>query len=104
MENIIVQQMVKMQGEIVGKIWEDGLGNIGEMAEALFRIVKENTCELLRTILEATDTIIAEEAKAERKADGLKVKERNVKRSLQTSLGHRKPEKGGRDADHLVDL
>ena len=86
MENIIAQQLVKMQGEILEKIQEEGLGNIGETAEALFQIVKENTRELLRAILEATDAAIAE-AKAERKADGLRVKERNVKRSLQTSLG-----------------
>ena len=87
MENIIAQQLVKMQGEILGKIREDGLGNIGETAERLFQIVKENTCELLRVILEATDTVIAKEAKAARKADGLRIKERNVKRRLQTSLG-----------------
>lgn len=86
MENIIAQQLVKMQEEILEKIQKDGLGNIGETAEALFQIVKENTRELLRAILEATDAAIAE-AKAERKADGLRVKERNVKRSLQTSLG-----------------
>ena len=86
MENIIAQQVVKMQEEILEKIQKDGLGNIGETAEALFQIVKENTRELLRAILEATDVAIAE-AKAERKADGLRVKERNVKRSLQTSLG-----------------
>ena len=86
MENIIAQQLVKMQGEILGKIREDGLGDIGQTAEGLFRIVKENTCELLQAMLEATDTAIAE-AKAMRKADGLKVKARNVKRSLQTSLG-----------------
>ena len=86
MEDIIAQQLVKMQGEILGKIREDGLGNIGETAEGLFQVVKENTCELLRVILEATDTAIAE-AKAMRKEDGLKVKERGVKRSLQTSLG-----------------
>ena len=81
MENIIAHQLVKMQGEILEKIQKDGLGNIGETAEALFQIVKENTRELLRAILEATDAAIAEEA------DGLRVKERNVKRRLQTSLG-----------------
>ena len=90
MENIIAQQLVKMQAEILGKIREDGLENIGETAEGLFRIVKENTCELLRVILETTDTAIAE-AKGMRKADRLKVKERGVKRGLkrglQTSLG-----------------
>lgn len=86
MGNIIAQQLVKMQGEILDRIQEDGLGSIGETAEALFQIVKESTCELLRVILEATDTAIAE-AKAERKTSGLRVKERNVKRSLETSLG-----------------
>jgi len=86
MKNIIAQQLVKMQGEILEKIQEKGLGNIGETAETLLQIVKGNTCELLRVILEATDAAIAE-AKAERKTSGLRVKERNVKRSLQTSLG-----------------
>lgn len=86
MENIIAQQLVKMQGEILEKIQEEGLGNIGETAEALFQMVKESTRELLQVILEATDAAIAE-AKAERKASGLRVKERNVKRSLETSLG-----------------
>ena len=86
MKNIIAQQLVKMQGEILDKIQEGGLRNIGETAETLFQIVKGSTCELLRVILEATDTAIAE-AKAERKASGLKVKERGVTRSLQTSLG-----------------
>lgn len=87
MENIIAQQLVKMQGEILDKIQEVGLQNISEIAEGLFLVAKENTCEILRVILEATDRIIAEEAKAVRKEDGLKVKERGVKRSLQTSLG-----------------
>ena len=86
MEKIIAQQLVKMQGKILGKIRENGLRDIGQTAEALFRVVKAETCELLQAILEATDKEIAN-AKAERKASGLRVKERNVKRRLQTSLG-----------------
>ena len=86
MENIIAQQLVKMQGEILGRIRENGLQDIGQTAEALFRVVKTETGELLQAILEATDKEIAN-AKAERKASGLRVKERNVKRRLQTSLG-----------------
>ena len=86
MENIIAQQLVKMQGEILRKIRENGLQDIGQTAEELFRVVKTGTCELLQAILEATDKEIAN-AKAERKASGLRVKERNVKRRLQTSLG-----------------
>ena len=87
MENIIARQLVKMQGEILDKIQGVGLQNISEIAEELFLVAKENTCEILRVILEATDRFIAEEAKAVRKEDGLKIKERGVKRSLQTSLG-----------------
>ena len=51
MENIIAQQLVKMQGEILGKIRENGLQEIGQTAEALFRVVKTETCELLQAIL-----------------------------------------------------
>ena len=86
MENIIAQQLVKMQGEILKRIRENGLQSIGETAEALLQVVKNGTCELLRVILEAADNEIAN-AKAERKASGLRVKERGVKRRLQTSLG-----------------
>ena len=86
MKDIIAQQLVKMQGEILVKIRESGLQDIGQTAEALFRVVKTETCELLQAILEATDKEIAN-AKAERKTSGLRVKERNVKRRLQTSLG-----------------
>ena len=86
MENIIAQVLAKMQGEILNTIREDGLQNIGETAEALLKVLKENTCELLKMILEQTDTAIAE-ARRERKASGLKVKERGVKRRIQLSLG-----------------
>ena len=86
MENIIAQQLVKMQGRILEKIQEEGLENIGQTAETLFQTLKEGTCELLTAILEATDVEIAK-ATRERKADGLRVKERNVSRRLVTSLG-----------------
>ena len=86
MENIIAQQMVKMQGKILGKIQEEGLENIGQTAEALFQTLKEGTCELLQAILEATDSEIAKATK-ERKQDGLRIKQRNVVRRLVTSVG-----------------
>ena len=71
MENIIAQQLVKMQEKILGKIQEDGLENIGQTAEALYETLKEGTCELLQAILEATDAEIAK-ATRERKQDGLR--------------------------------
>lgn len=86
MENIIAQQLVKMQGKILEKIQEEGLENIGQTAEALFEMLKEGTCELLQAILEAADAEIAKAA-GERKQDGLRIKERNVVRQLVTSLG-----------------
>ena len=86
MENIIAQQLVKMQGEILKKIQENGLENIGQTAEDIFQTLKEWACALLGVILEATDAEIARATK-ERKQDGLKVKERNVIRQLVTSLG-----------------
>ena len=36
MENIIAQKLVKMQEEILKKIREDGLRDIGSTSEALF--------------------------------------------------------------------
>lgn len=86
MENIIAHQLVKLQEKVLEEIRENGLQDIGQTAETLFRIVRTQTCELLRVIIEATDEAIAN-AKAERKANGLKVKERRVKRRVQTSLG-----------------
>ena len=86
MENIIARQLVKMQGKILGKIQEDGLGDIGQTAEELFETLKEGTCELLQAILEATDAEIAKAA-GERKQDGLRIKERNVARRVVMSVG-----------------
>ena len=86
MENIIAQQLLNLQGKIRDIIQEKGLQDIGETAEELFHAMKTETCELIRAILEETDKEIAR-AKAERKVSGLKVKERNVKRRLHTSLG-----------------
>ena len=86
MENIIAQILVKLQEKVMIKIHDRGLNDIGTVAEELLEILKGGACELLSGILEETDREIAE-SKAMRKADGLKVKERNVSRRLLTSLG-----------------
>lgn len=86
MENIIAQLLVEMQAEILRKIKEGGLYNIGETAEILFATLCKYACELLQAILEETDAQIAR-ARAERKVSGLKVKQRNVRRVLTTSIG-----------------
>ena len=69
MENIIAQQLVKMQGKILGKIRESGLQDIGQTAEALFRVVKAETCELLQAgacaaIVKARHSIIETDGNA----------------------------------------
>ena len=86
MENVIAQQLVKMQEEIWEKIRENGLSDIEAATEALHETIGKSTCELMQAILEAADAQIAE-ARAERKSSGLKVKERGVVRHLSTLLG-----------------
>ena len=86
MNNIIAQILVRMQEGIIKKIHEKGLADIGAVAEEILGVLKAGSCELLSGILEATDQEIAG-CRAMRKADGLKVKERNVGRTLLTTLG-----------------
>lgn len=86
MENIIAQILVKMQEGIIKKIHDKGLADIGAVAEDILGVLRDGACELLSGILEATDQEIAG-CRAMRRADGLKVKERNVSRTLLTALG-----------------
>lgn len=86
MENIIAQKLTEMQGKILQMIGEKGLGNIGALAEEMLDVLKSGTCEMLSGILEATDQSIVD-ARAMRKADGLKIKEKNVSRNLLISIG-----------------
>ena len=86
MEKIIAQILVRMQEGIIKKIHDKGLTDIGAVAEEILGVLKAGTCELLSGILEATDQEIAG-CRAMRKADGLKAKQRNVRRTLLTALG-----------------
>lgn len=86
MENIIAQVLVEVQGEIVKTIKDVGLWDIGETAETLLGILKEGTCKLVTGLIESTDQEIAQ-SRAIRKKDGLKVRERNVSRTVLTPLG-----------------
>ena len=58
MENSIAQQLVKMQVKILEKIQEEGLGNIGETAEAL-REPALRTVEEIQNVLEKTPPELA---------------------------------------------
>ena len=86
MENIIAQQLIKMQDAIVKLITEKGLTNISAIAEELFEILKAGGCDLLVSMVEEVDRYITDNGRT-RKADGLKIKAKNVPRTILTSLG-----------------
>ena len=86
MENIIAQILSKTQERIKKIIYERGLNDIGAVSEELLDILKNGVCELLSGILEETDREIAE-SRVMRKADGLKVKERGVSRTVLLPVG-----------------
>jgi len=86
MENIIMQVLAKTQEAVMKKIHDRGLSDIGAVSEELLGILKNGVCELLSGILEETDREIAD-SRAMRKADGLKVKERGVERTVVLPVG-----------------
>ena len=86
MENIIMQVVAKTQEAVMKKIHDRGLSDIGAVSEELLGILKNGVCELLSGILEETDREIAD-SRAMRKADGLKVKERGVERTVVLPVG-----------------
>ena len=86
METIIAQVVPKMIEEISKKILEDGIFDIGATAESLLEVLKGATLDILSLVIEEMDAAILD-AKQERKLDGITVKQRNVPRTLVTSLG-----------------
>ncbi len=86
MENIITQIAVKVVEDILKNIAEKGISNIGETAEALMEVLKKGALELLSGAIKEADKAILT-AKQDRKADGITVKQRNIPRTVITSLG-----------------
>ena len=86
MKNIITQITVKMIEEILKTIENNGISEIGQTAEAILSVLKENTLEMLSAIIEEADSAILK-AKKERRNDGITVKQRNVPRTVSTFLG-----------------
>ena len=87
METIITQVAEKVVEDILINIYENGISSIGETAESLMSVLKEGTLELLSAAVSEVDKAVLS-AKKERKIDGITVKQRNVPRTVVTSLGN----------------
>ena len=86
METIITQVTVNLVEEILKSIEKNGISDIGKTAESLLSVLKGGALELLSAVIEETDSAVLN-AKKERKIDGITIKQRNVPRTVLTSLG-----------------
>ena len=89
METIITQITASLVEGILKTIEKNGISDIGETAESLLSVLKGGALELLSAVIEETDSAILN-AKKDRKTDGITVKQRNVPRTVITSLGELK--------------
>ena len=86
MNTIIQQILIKAAEKYIKYFEENGIIEISLMAEDFNNISKETAKEMLTAFIEHADESIRN-AKAERKADGIRVQERKVPRTLFTALG-----------------
>jgi hypothetical protein len=86
MENIIQQIAVKYITQVTEFLQERGIVSIGQAAQQLHSLTKAVTLEILSASLEQMDLALVAANKA-RKEDGLRIKERDVPRTLLTELG-----------------
>ena len=86
MERIITQITVKVVDKILKNIEKNGISEIGKTAESFLSILKEGALEMLTAVIENVDSATLK-AKKERGKDGITVKQRNVPRTVITSIG-----------------
>ena len=89
METIITQITVSLVEGILKTIEKNGISDIGETAESLLSVLKGGALDILSAVIGEADSAILN-AKKERKIDGITVKQRNVPRTVVTSLGELK--------------
>ena len=89
METIITQITVNLVEEILKSIEKNGVSDIGKTAESLLSVLKGGALDILSAVIGEADSAILN-AKKERKIDGITVKQRNVPRTVVTSLGELK--------------
>ena len=87
MEKILQQILVETLTKFMEYYEKVGLSEIYTMTEEFKEIGNEMLREILCVFIENADRAICEDAKAERKADGFTIKERDVPRSLFTAIG-----------------
>lgn len=83
----IQQIVVRAVEEIFKTIQDTGLENIGKVVKALVSVTSGMTLEIVESCIEQMDESLVYAAKAQRKQDGITVKERAVERVLTTELG-----------------
>ncbi len=85
--NTIIQQItVKLIEEITEDLQEHGIGNIGQTAKRLLDKAKSAMLDILQASIHQIDLAMVAASK-ERRKDGLRIKERDVPRSITTDLG-----------------
>ena len=85
--DIIQQIVVKAVEEIFNTIQEIGLEDVGKAVKALAPAASRMTLEIVEACIEEMDRSLVCAAKAQRKRDGITVKERSVERVVTTELG-----------------
>ena len=86
MKTSIAQITANVVEEILKSIEKNGISDIGNTAESLLLVLKGGALELLSAVIKETDSAVLN-AKKERKLDGITVMQRNVPRTVVTSLG-----------------
>lgn len=86
METIITHITANVVEDILKNIEEQGISDICKTAESLLSVLKNCALDILSAVIDETDTAVLN-AKKERKLDGITVKQRNVPRTVITSLG-----------------
>ena len=84
---IIQQIVVKAVEEIFETIKVTGLNDIGKTVKALIPATNKMVLNIVSSIVEQMDQSLVEAAKAQRRKDGITVKERAVERTIATELG-----------------
>ncbi len=84
---IIQQIAVKAAEEIFKTIQETGIGGIGKATKALVPVTSGMTLEIVTSCIEEMELSLVKAAKAQRRKDGITVKERAAARTVTTEMG-----------------
>ena len=85
--NIIQQIIINTLPEICDTIQNIGLQDIGKVTKDLVQITQKMTLEIVEACIAQMDEALVCAAKAQRRLDGITIKERDVSRTVTTDLG-----------------